>query len=719
VSSDPAALGDTAGRRVWRPGLGATIGVTLAAMIVLTAAAVVTVSYRASRDAMVSFSSAQIHQNARLVREQVEEFLGPTRSAAELSLRLVERGLVDARDLGAVEALFFDVLTVHVTVSTLSFGNERGEFVMVKRRPDGALWTKRIEGEGAARRVVWRRRAPGAGLAAVAHEVEDPRDTYDPRARPWYTGAVRSGGLHWTDVYVFHTDRVPGVTAGLPYAGPGGGLRGVISVDVSLVDLSRFVGRMRVGDSGRAFVLDRQHRIVAWPEVGALTVREPEAGPEDAGRLLHVSECASAPVREIAQRPELLAEVRAGGDGIRGRRYRAGGQHWLAALEPIAIDPQQTWLVGVIALEDELLREARSARLKSGLLALGLAGLALLVGVAIARVVARSLTVLARESERLRRLDLTGETPTSSRFREVHEVLEAFDGMKVGLRAFEKYVPVDLVRTLVEQHTDPVLGGESRELTIFFSDIRDFTTLSESTPPDVLARLLGDYLAAVTDRIEAAGGTVDKYIGDAVMAFWGAPRPVDMHAHAACRAALQVQAAIDALGAGDPDAPDLYTRIGIHTARVIVGNFGSESRLNYTAMGDGVNLASRLEGLNKLFGTRLLVSGDTWARVRDGFEGRYLGRVAVKGRREAVRVHEVLGCRGEADPARVARARRYEEAMEAYAARRWYEAQKGFGALHEEDPGDRASREMLSRCRVLRKRAPGDDWTDAITMTTK
>jgi adenylate cyclase len=325
--------------------------------------------------------------------------------------------------------------------------------------------------------------------------------------------------------------------------------------------------------------------------------------------------------------------------------------------------------------------------------------------------------MLVEESARVQRLEIDS-APAQSRFREVDDVLRAFEGMKTGLRSFQKYVPVDLVRSLIDNQQDATLGGEPRTLTIFFSDIRGFTTISEDLDPATLATELAGYLSAVTNCINERRGTVDKYIGDAVMAFWGAPELVEDHAVQACHAALEAQHAIaERRGAGD--RPDFYTRIGLHTAEVVVGNFGSDRRLNYTIIGDGVNLASRLEGVNKAFGTEILISEDTHALVGDHFETRRIGLVAVKGREKPCVTYELLGAKGGLDPDQLETVRLYESALDEFLARNWKDAIGLFIDVLELAPGDRAATTLMSQAQKFSEQPPPLEWNGSVTMETK
>jgi adenylate cyclase len=206
-------------------------------------------------------------------------------------------------------------------------------------------------------------------------------------------------------------------------------------------------------------------------------------------------------------------------------------------------------------------------------------------------------------------------------------------------------VPVDLVRGLLKSEQKLELGGHSRFLTIMFCDLEGFSTLSENSPSQTLLLRVSRYLEVATRSINEEMGTVDKFIGDGVMAFWGAPNTLEDHAFRACAAALKIQARMDLINQEwkDQGLPPLKVRIGIHSDVVLVGNIGSHERMSYTVMGDGVNVAARLEGVNKDLGTRICVSKAVVREAGERLNLRKLEDVTVKGRKSIVEVYELLG----------------------------------------------------------------------------
>ncbi|MGI6086903.1 MAG: CHASE2 domain-containing protein [Kiritimatiellia bacterium] len=287
--------------------------------------------------------------------------------------------------------------------------------------------------------------------------------------------------------------------------------------------------------------------------------------------------------------------------------------------------------------------------------------------------------------------------------------------------AFRQYLSEDVIAQLVADPSKLTLGGEQRTLSIFFSDLQGFTGISEKLNPRELTSLLNEYLTAMTDIIQSEGGTVDKYEGDAIIAFWNAPLPLADHAVRAVRAALQCQARLAEMR---PDlktryGSDLFMRIGLNTGPVVVGNMGSHNRFNYTILGDAANLAARLEGINKQFGSFTLISEATQAELlqaaEHGIAVRELGRVAVVGRREPVTVYEPV-CLTDLDLS----VRRHDweifsAALKDFYAGRFAEAQAQFMELQERDPPSAA---YVRKCQALLDQPPAE-WNGVWVMTEK
>ena len=279
-------------------------------------------------------------------------------------------------------------------------------------------------------------------------------------------------------------------------------------------------------------------------------------------------------------------------------------------------------------------------------------------------------------------------------------------------RMFGQYMSETVINHLLEHPEKLQLGGERRRVTLFFSDLAGFTTISERLSAETVVSLLNDYLSAMTEIILDEAGTVDKFEGDAIMAFWGAPLDQPDQAARACRAALRQQAALQELNRqfAGLNLPPLSMRIGLNTGDAIVGNLGSAKRFDYTVIGDTVNLASRLEGVNKFYGSHIMASEATAAECTGTVEFRELDLVAVKGKEKAIRVFEVLGLTGELEPELIKRRQDFAQALELYRQGRFPEAGAAFEAILTENPEDGPARVYRDRCRKFMETPPPADW---------
>lgn len=316
---------------------------------------------------------------------------------------------------------------------------------------------------------------------------------------------------------------------------------------------------------------------------------------------------------------------------------------------------------------------------------------------------------------------------------EIGQLARAFNHMLEELQqrerikdTFGKFIDPRIVPRLVGPEADKD-QAERRMVTIFFSDIKSFSSISERLTAGALVHLLNGYFHVVADAIRAHGGVIDKYVGDGVMAFWAPPfTPGDEHAAAACRAALAQQAAIAALQPEIPnltglrrDPPDLVVRMGIATGEVVIGTIGSPTAKSYTVIGDTVNLASRLEGVNKLYGTHVILSEDTYRLASPHIEVRELDVVTVVGKVEPVRIYELMALAGALAPAQAQLRQAFAAGLTAYRTQCWAEAETHFRECLEIIPGDGPATLFLERIAQLRTHPLPADWDGVWRLETK
>ncbi|MCB0284613.1 MAG: adenylate/guanylate cyclase domain-containing protein [Calditrichaeota bacterium] len=304
----------------------------------------------------------------------------------------------------------------------------------------------------------------------------------------------------------------------------------------------------------------------------------------------------------------------------------------------------------------------------------------------------------------------------------LYHYLQTQQEKKMLRGAFAHYVPEKVVQELMNNPEKLQLGGEERVISVIFSDVAGFTSISEKLTPRELVLLLNEYLTAMTNIVLDHNGIIDKYEGDAIMAEFGMPVAFDDHPQAACRAALQMQTRLEEMRKKwkAEGRPELEARVGINTGEVIVGNMGSESVFDYTVMGDHVNLGSRLEGANKVYGTKIMISEFTYAFVKNDFYTRPLDLIRVKGKNKPIEVFELIAERNtQLESKYLEMLSAYHKGIEAYRTRNWKEAIDSFEFCLNLYPEDYPSKLYRKRSIEFKFNDPGENWDGVFTMTTK
>ena len=454
----------------------------------------------------------------------------------------------------------------------------------------------------------------------------------DVRTLPHYVAAKRSGRTAITDPIINPDTGFPVLPVGHPIQHAGSFI-GVVSAQITLDVLSKFLDSHKASPNSITVIADAAGNVIAHP-VMAEGVRR-VGGKIDLTKLSELRE--PQIVAAVAQRAVRHSDrftFRAGPDG---REYVALFGQFRAGLA-------KPWQVVVVAPTDDFVGGLKETNRRLVWIMLALAGAEAVLIYFMSRRIARPIETVTAAIERTRRLSFDAAIAVKSQVTEIAQLQRAVGLLANALRSFSVFVPVGLVRELVDSGRPLVPHVEPRFMTIFFSDVENFSTIAERMTPQELSEQTSLYFETVTSAIAEEHGTIDKFIGDSVMAFWGAPSVVDDHVFRACVAALKASRRMARRNEQWAAAgrKRMTTRIGIHCANVVVGNVGSPERLSYTVMGDGVNIASRLEGLNKQFGTSICISEEVYDRVAGRVVARRLERLAVKGRTADLLVYELL-----------------------------------------------------------------------------
>lgn len=633
------------------------------------------------------------------VRKELAERLSSAEAAFGAVRTIFVQEVINTRQADKREFVFLSQIQAQPLLSWIAFGWPDTSFFAAHKLGDAHLEMTEISVEGSKRtRRIDR-------YKVFPDDIEFERRSFKSSGyvvtdQPWFRNAWDAEAPSWSVIR-----ELPGSKrAAIAFSGPIDvqyKRQGVLATIIEVDRLSRFLGTLDVARTGAAFIFAPDGRIIAGPDRNA-----DEVTPVDLSKhpLIGLA-------REIGRR--LVRQQHSGSEGSSALRISDKGIDYAVTLTPLGF---QAWTLAVIVPEREFLGAIERTRAHLMLTLLLLAAVASLISVVIAnRILIEPLRAVVNDFRFVEEFELQRISRRRSWLVELDVLSSSLASMVTGLAAFAKYIPSDLVRTLLAEGVEAELGGTTRPLTVLFADLPGFTGISERLGDGVVP-LVGAFLNIASRAIESEGGTIDKFIGDAVMAFWGAPHDRADHAVAACRAALRILAAVTEANLSDDTGKGLTVRIGINSGNPVVGNIGSTTRLNYTAIGDAVNLASRLEGANKFYGTQIIIGEETRRLAGTGIIVRELDRIAVYGRIGEISIFELLGEGSEVKPPWIDV---YEQGLACYRERQWKDAERLFEQVIIMRGGDGPSDVMAKRCRSLSERPNADGPVSVTAIETK
>ncbi|MBR1479606.1 MAG: hypothetical protein IJ599_01755 [Alphaproteobacteria bacterium] len=537
-----------------------------------------------------------------------------------------------------------------------------------------------------------------------------PSARYDPRERDWYVKAGLNRGVTWSDVYIFKTSKLPGLTISSPILGQSGdAVQGVVAVDFALKDFQGLLENVKTSEHSEAYLINDKSEIIASTK--GLDDFMEQTNKEIL--LQKVSSCKDAILQNAAKKL-LVADTH-------HASFDVDGEEFFGAIQRLQRVP---FSIIAVSPQSDFTGELEHVQRSMFAISLGIFLLSCGVIFLLSRRISHPISQLCRSANSIGNMDEQYTTLPKSDISEIQELSTAMDTMKLSVSTFSKYAPKDLVRKLLRNGDMPELGGRMKEITLLFSDIEKFSTISEKLPAEYLILHLSEYFDELTKSIMQHNGTIDKYIGDAIMAIWGAPTSDENQVIDACEAALDCQKILEQLKEkwAPLGKPPLPTRIGLHSGSAIVGNIGSQDRMNFTAIGDCVNIASRLEGANKFYGTKILASETVESVARGRILFRTIDKIAVKGRQSGITVYEPICSMRDADESYygvLELCSKSKEAFELYQSQNFQEALKLYGEIAETFPEKASATTLLvESCREFLK-SPPKDWDGTRHMVSK
>jgi len=590
-----------------------TLTFSVGFLVLLAVGIVLSVQWNASRKIMTDLAGRVVIRNLEIVSQGIDGHLASVRKQVEFLADLLEDGVFDLE----AKARLADLL-----IGSISGSPQFGGVLILGS--DGLAVRVRREVKGRRYDVDFPNLGQVAAFRAMLKEAQG-----------------RNAG-YWADL--FYNPEID--TTFINYRRPlrkNGRFVGVIAAAVTIKDLSSLVSELGGIFGNTTFLMYGEDRVLAHPrllmESFPRSARDPAVSVEQLGdRVI------SALGRAV---PSKFADLSAR-KNARMHELEVDGIPYFVLRKTLHQYGETPFVIGIYRAAGEVNAPQRLLY-TSGLIGLGILVIALLSTALLSHKIAAPIRRVTEAVKKVGRLSFSDVEPIPGTWiKEVGDLARAFNGMLSGLRSFETYVPRKLVQRLIDQEGGSEIVSEERELTVMFTDIADFTAMCEGLTAKEVADFINEHLTILGECVEEEGGTIDKYIGDSLMAFWGAPEPLENSEEMACRAARKIAIAMakDNKRRALQGKPPVRIRVGIHTGPLVVGNIGSPSRINYTVVGDTVNTTQRLESLGKEIAPHdeviVLMSETTASRLPSEFRTEPAGSFQVKGRLEPVSVHQLI-----------------------------------------------------------------------------
>ena len=529
----------------------------------------------------------------------------------------------------------------------------------------------------------------------------------DIRTLPGYQSAKTTHTLAVTEPSINPDTGFPIISLRIPIF-RGVEFLGCASANITVDVLSRFLDRNRASARSTTFVADRNNgKIIAFPDK--------QKGVRIENGKLKIATLAD--IDDPDMREAHRQRVRTGNDRF-VFQSPTNGEDLIAAFASFPSGFGQPWQVVTLTPIDDFVGTLKATNRLMMVIIIGLTMVELFFIYFAASRLSRPVENVSRQLQAIESLNFDTPARPPSNIQEIAKLESAASLLRTSLKSFSSFVPLDVVRQLIKSGIPLTLGVEPRFLTVFFSDLENFSSHSETLAPDDLLVQISTYLEEVSSAISVEGGTVDKFIGDGVMAFWNAPVQRPDHVLRACAAAVRAARRMERVNNAwqAEGRPRIHLRVGLNCANVLVGNIGSSRRLSYTALGDGVNVAARLEGINKLFGTTICISDSIYDHAQADILARPIKRVQVKGRKTEFMIYELLALRNSDDPDLRIRDRDEQLSVMTWQASQRFEAgdapaaELAYRDILKEFPEDSLAKSMIAECAAKQKADLADAW---------
>ena len=713
-------------------------------LLMVTVISIVVYSYVNNSRAIKGLSDDLINNISSSVVDNTFNFLSPVSTMSETGAKFFNDGMIsfdkDLTDKNnnynkKLERFCIEMVNSFPQQTMFYVGSEKGEFVGAysfdESKNDGLQKTKIVyfSEKEQKTQLIYNYFDKKGNIVRTEVEKDSSKSHYDPTIRPWYIGAKTTEKAYWSDLYIFASGNKPGITASFPVICNNekheacGTISAVIGADIEISRISEFLQDQKVGKTGVIYIINEKEQLVGYNNLVEILKSNKKLSTT---KPLQLSGIGEPWLYESFLKYKNLESNKVNENESNYFTYQYQGTAYITSVLNFPEKIGKKWKLFIVVPENDFFGIVKKVNYFTLFVSSIILIFAVFIAILVSRNLSRPIESLTLSTEKIKNFHLDENININSSIKEVQRMVEAVNTMKNGLSSFKKYVPANLVRQLIEAGEVAKIGGKKKNMSIIFTDIVNFTGITQEMPVEDTFPRLSKYFTFLAEIIASNKGTVDKYLGDSIMAFWNAPFHDNRHAYNSCKTALECCKMNEKLKEAKKDYyfPSAFV---VHTGENIVGNIGSDKRMNYTIIGDSVNIASRMINLNKVYDTHILISEDTYNVVEYDFICRPIDIVIVKGSKKPMKLYELLELY---DPKvftdKIKYCEQFESAFDLYHDKKWDKALDKFillktvdeykSKIYEDKKEDKLLQIYIERCKYYRNRVAEEKSEDISTI---
>ncbi len=609
--------------------------------VTLTTLAVSYLAFKHGQNAVNTVVANLLSEILERAEERLQSFIQDAPRVNAMNRATIEMGELDLNDHHRWLTHFWRQKDQFPSVSYFTVAEPGGEWVGLQTHAQ-LMWHATEHSSGIHSYAI---SSNGKRQTKLANRV----DIYDTLSRDWFRLPLEHRRQIWTPIYVWANPRVLSMTLSDPLLTPDGEVSAVVAVDMTLGDIHDYLQTLEIGKTGYAFLLERNGLLIAT-SAAPLPFVEYDGKPQRIPAAEYLNPRVAQVSSNLIQQFGSFANI----DVRQQLRFGQGNDEEHVMVSPFSDSFGLDWLLVVVVPAADFMDDIYAGTRRTVLIGFGILVLTTVFGVIYSGHISKPMQTLSERIQRVQALELDNEFDVGSHVAEVDALAHALSRMQMGLSSFRRFVPANLVQRILELGEEARLGGEARDVTLLFSDIQGYTTLTENLAPETVIAFMNIYFEEMDAIITSHNGVILALQGDSILAVFGAPDDLPEHATAATRCAIAMRRHLPLMNARLRKAEDthiegldsgfeLHHRIGVHTGRVVAGNFGGQSYMKYGVMGDVVNVAARLEELNKAHDTSLLISSEVYEALPNDLQSQAVnrGQIQLRGREQLQQVYSL------------------------------------------------------------------------------